>query len=375
MIDKKFQVTNNSFAICIMLVLLVAMMAGSGCIDGSVKKDSVVRDRLTPGKKLGLFVLTVIVGLTFFASIAWIQHVVDQEFFWVGIYGTFVNFGFFLADVLSIILTGFITSMIFQETVRSRKDLIVISGCSTCAAGIVWLFSLYFLSVSYVFQNGHSIAGAVVPDLISLSVSHLLWIGLFAFLILLGVMGLGIIGSLVFSTTIPSLENGLQVKKKRGEIQVRSRTVVIVLIAGTITSFLVPVAFGIVGIGSCETSYSQCGVPSPVSMNVNRVDGSTIDMRISLDYSGRRSAGLIPFTSRSLQIFVDNRDFSNQSLIRKKGLPDTINPPEGITTYVDGSTVILSGPDLAGNSSFPRHIYVVSYYDQENPWVVVDTNV
>ncbi len=348
------------------------LMDNEGNADGV--NDPAAWNRMTLWRRIGLFVLTVIVGLTFLGSIAWIQNVVDQEFFWVGAFGTFVNFGFFLADALSIILTGFIASMIFQDTIRLRKDLIVISACSTCAVGIVWLFSLYFLSVFPEFQTGHSIGGALVQDFIALSVSHLFWIGPFAFLILLGVMGLGIFGSLIFSCTIPPPEGRLPVRKKRGFIEVRSRTAGVVLIAGIITSFLVPVGFGIVEIGSCESSYTQCGVPSPVSMSVNRVGDSTIKLHISLDYSGHRSAFLIPVTSRPLQIFIDDRDFSNQSLIWGQGLTDTINPPEGITTYVDGSTVIISGPEIAGNSSSGRHIYVISYFDQENPIAVVDTN-
>jgi hypothetical protein len=330
---------------------------------------------MTPAKRICLFVLAVLIGLACLGSIVWIQHVVDQEFFWVGTYGTFVNFGFFIAGVLSLILTGFIASMIFRDTVRSRKDLIVISACSTCAAGIAWLFSLYLLSVSPEFQYGHDVAGAPVQDFIALSVSHLFWIGPLAFLILLGIMGLGIIGSLILSSVVHPQGDRQPVTKTQGEIQVRSRTVIIVLIAGMITSFLVPVGFGIAAIGSCETEYSYCGVPSSVSATVNRAGDSTISLHISLGDYGRRSAGLTPFTSRPLQIFVDDRDFSNQSLIEKQRLPDTITPPEGITTYADGSTVTLSGPDLAGNSSFTRHIYVVSYFDREKPSVVVDTNV
>jgi hypothetical protein len=337
--------------------------------------DRAARYRMTPAKRICLFGLTVLVGLAFFASIEWIKHFVDQEFFWAGTHGTFVNFGFFLADVLSIILTGFIASMIFQDIVRSRKDLIVISACSTCAAGIVWLFSLYFLSVSPEFQTGHSIAGAPVQDFIALSVSHLFWIGPLAFLILVGIMGLGIIGSLILSSFVHPPGDRQPVTKKQGEIQVRSRTVIIVLIAGMITSILVPVAFGIAAIGSCTAEDSYCGVPSPVSAAVNRAGDSTINLHISVDYSGHRSAGPIPVTYRPLQIFVDDWDFSNQSLIEKQGLPDKITPPGGIMTYVDGSTVTLSGPDLAGNSSFPRHIYVISYFDLEKPSVVVDTNV
>ncbi len=38
MIGRQFQVTNRSIGTGILLILLVAMIAGSGCIEGPLKK-------------------------------------------------------------------------------------------------------------------------------------------------------------------------------------------------------------------------------------------------------------------------------------------------------------------------------------------------
>jgi hypothetical protein len=337
-------------------------------------KDPEDKEQMTQIKSIGLFALTVVIGLLFLGSIAGIKHLVGQEFFWYGIHGTLVEFGFFIADVLSLILTGFIASLVFLNAFRSRKDLIVVSACSSGAAGILWLYTLYFLSVYTEIQNRHFVTDALFRDTIFLSFTHLFWSGPFVFLILLGTLVLGIMGSLVFSLVIPP-QDDLPLAKNQGAVRVRSRIVIVVFITGMVLSFLLPLVLGIAAIGSCAEQRSQCGSMGPIVMQVTRSDSTTITLHISRDYSGRRPADLIPSTSRPLQIFVDDRDFSNQSLIQEQGLADTINPPEGILTYIDGSSVTLSGPELEGNRSSGIHLYVVSYFDPNNGYVVVDTNV
>jgi hypothetical protein len=94
-----------------------------------------------------------------------------------------------------------------------------------------------------------------------------------------------------------------------------------------------------------------------------------------MDYGGRSWGHAIPSQSQPMQIMVDDRDFSNQSVIQEQGLTDTISPPEGISGYTNGLSVTISGPEIARNESTGRHIYVTSYYDRNNPWVVIDTDV
>jgi hypothetical protein len=339
-----------------------------------MNEDPGVEETMTFTKRIGLFALTVIIGLALLGSIQWVKQGVDQEFFCSGVNYTVVNFGFFIGSVISILLTGFIASLVFRDTFQSRKDLIVVSACSSCAAGFVWLFTLYFLSVYTEFQNRHYISGSMFRDLVVVSLTHVFWSGLFAFLILLGIMGMGIMGSLIFSCIVDPPKDSLSIAKSRRTTGARSIVVIFVLITGIVLSISLPLVFGIATTSSIASPYSFCAAGSPVTMDITRTDATTITLRISRDDSGRRLAGMIPVTSRPLQIFIDDRDFSNQSLIREMGLTDSINPPEGITAYADGSTVVLSGPEIAGNGSSGCHVYVVSYFDSEHPIVVVDTN-
>jgi hypothetical protein len=338
-------------------------------------KEPEIEEPITKTKSLGLFALTVIVGLTCLGSVTSIKQIVNHEFFWCGIHGIFVEFGFFIAYVLGIILTGFITSLIFRKYTNSRKNLLVISACSGCMTGIFWLFGMHFLSVVYEFQLGHYITSTAVSDIISLAFMHFFWRGPLLFLILLAIMGLGITGSLIFSYSDRTPEDILPGKKTAGRKPVRVRTALMVIIIAILMSMVLPLGGGMAAVSSGTIPYSFCAPSNPVAMQVTRSDNSTIVLQLSLDYSGHARDRSIPVTSQPLQIRVDDRDFSNQSIIRQQGLSDTINPQEGITQYTDGLSVTISGPDIARNESTGRHIYVISYYNQKNPWVVVDTHV
>jgi hypothetical protein len=330
---------------------------------------------ITHTRSIRLFALAVIIGIVCLGSITWIKQVVNHEFFWCGIHGIFVEFGFFIAYVLAIILAGFIASLIFRKYTKSRKDLLVISACSGCVTGIFYLLGMLFLSVVYEYQLGHYIASTTVVDIIPLTFMHFFWSGPFMLLILLAIMGLGITGSLVFSYCDRTPEDSLAGTKTPGKKPVRIRIMIVVFIAAILMSIILPLGGGIVAVRSGTIPYSFCAPPNPVSMKVTRTDNSTITLQLSLDYGGHTRDRSIPIISQPLQIMVDDRDFQNQSIIRQQGLPDTINPPEGITQYTDGLSVTISGPDLVRNESLGRHVYVISYYDQDNPWVVVDTEV
>jgi len=341
-------------------------------------KEPEVEEPVTKTKSIGLFALTVIFGLTCHGSITAIKQIVNHEFFWCGIHGIFVEFGFFIAYVLGIILTGFITSLIFRKYTQSCKDLLVISACSSCVTGIIWFFGMQFLNVIYEYSLGHYITSTTVLDIIPLTfttVTHFFWSGPLLFLILLAIMGLGIAGSLVFSYCDRTPEDTLPNKKITGRKPVRVRTAIMVIIIAILMSMVLPLGCGMAAVRSGTIPYSFCAPSNPVAMQVTRLDNSTILLQLSLDYSGHARDSSIPITSQPLQIMVDDRDFSNQSVIRQQGLSDTISPYEGITEYADGLSVTLSGPEIARNASTGRHIYVTSYYDQRNPWVVVDTHV
>jgi len=334
-----------------------------------------VVEPVTKRKITGLFVLTVIFGLTFLGSVTVIKQIVNHEFFWCGIHGVFVEFGFFIANILGIILTGFITALIFRKFTDSHKDLLVISACSGCVTGTVWLLGRHFFSVVYEYQLGHYITGTAVWDIFPRAFTHFFWSSPLMFLILLAIMGLEITGSLIFTYCDRTPEEIPSGKEIAGRKPIRVRTAIMVITIAILLSMVLPLWGGMAAVRSGTIPYSFCAPTNPVAVQVTRSDNSTIILQLSLDYSGHARDRSIPVTSQPLRIMIDDRDFSNQSLIRQQGFSDTIYPQEGITQYAHGVSVTLSGPEIAWNESPGRHIYAISYYDQKNPWVVADTHV
>ncbi|MDD4136350.1 MAG: hypothetical protein PHT99_00455 [Methanoregula sp.] len=72
----------------------------------------------------------------------------------------------------------------------------------------------------------------------------------------------------------------------------------------------------------------------------------------------------------TVNIYVNDRDVSNQSLIAASGLVIVINPSEGLV-FADGSSVTLSGRGVAGNMSMPVHLQVVASYPDTGKRVAI----
>lgn len=73
-------------------------------------------------------------------------------------------------------------------------------------------------------------------------------------------------------------------------------------------------------------------------------------------------------------IQVNGYDVSSMEAIRSRGLPDTINPPEGLLNE-KGSFVNLTGPDFMQNGSGGVHLVIVEDFDHKSSMTVFDTNV
>jgi hypothetical protein len=71
-----------------------------------------------------------------------------------------------------------------------------------------------------------------------------------------------------------------------------------------------------------------------------------------------------------VNIYVNDRDVSNQSLIAAAGLAIVISPPEGLV-FIDGSSVTLTGSGVAGNTSMPVHLQVVASYPDTGKRVAI----
>lgn len=74
------------------------------------------------------------------------------------------------------------------------------------------------------------------------------------------------------------------------------------------------------------------------------------------------------------QIQVNGYDVSSMEAIRSRGLPDTINPPEGLLNE-KGAYVNLTGPDFVQNVSGGVRLTIVEDFYNQSSYTVFDTNV
>jgi hypothetical protein len=73
-------------------------------------------------------------------------------------------------------------------------------------------------------------------------------------------------------------------------------------------------------------------------------------------------------------IQVNGYDVSDMETIRRQGLRDTVNPPEGLRNE-NGSYVNLTGPDFTQNGSGGVHLVIVEDFDHKPSYTVFDTTV
>ena len=73
-------------------------------------------------------------------------------------------------------------------------------------------------------------------------------------------------------------------------------------------------------------------------------------------------------------IQVNGYDVSDMEAIHRQGLPDTVNPPEGLRNE-KGSFVNLTGPDFTQNGSGGVHLVIVEDFYHKPSYTVFDTSV
>jgi len=73
-------------------------------------------------------------------------------------------------------------------------------------------------------------------------------------------------------------------------------------------------------------------------------------------------------------IQVNGYDVSDMEAVRRQGLPDTVNPPEGLLNE-KGSFVNLTGPDFTQNGSGGVHLVIVEDFYHKPSYTVFDTSV
>ncbi|PKL65198.1 MAG: hypothetical protein CVV32_04190 [Methanomicrobiales archaeon HGW-Methanomicrobiales-3] len=123
--------------------------------------------------------------------------------------------------------------------------------------------------------------------------------------------------------------------------------------------------FGILSGTSMKTSEcSFCADPMTDSAPAIRTGPDSIHIVMRPDASIHHHQ--VPVVN----IYVNDRDVSNQSLIAAADLAIVISPPEGLV-FADGSSVTLSGSGVAGNTSMPVHLQVVASYPDTGKRVAI----
>jgi hypothetical protein len=103
---------------------------------------------------------------------------------------------------------------------------------------------------------------------------------------------------------------------------------------------------------------------------VERVHDNEISL-VRTTYSGSPdwSTSRYPY-----HIQVNGYDVSDMNAIHRQGLPDTVNPPEGLLNE-KGSSVNLTGPDFTRNGSGGVHLVIVEDFYHKTSYTVFDTTV
>jgi hypothetical protein len=92
------------------------------------------------------------------------------------------------------------------------------------------------------------------------------------------------------------------------------------------------------------------------AQKIERLDEETIRITQLNENSPEDCLSDMPYVNK---LFIDGMDVSSQAIIEKQGLPDTIEPPEGLV-YGNGSWAILTGPDISNKTHSP-HFQIIKY--------------
>jgi hypothetical protein len=130
------------------------------------------------------------------------------------------------------------------------------------------------------------------------------------------------------------------------------------LVLTLLTVLIIPPGLAYLGMGAgiIEKQNTCCPLFDSVEASRTGPDSIRIIFKRSPDLPEIKTG-----TARSINITIDEKDVSAQSIIAKAGFVNTIDPPEGLR-YYDGAFVILSGDDIKGNDGVPVHLIVMVKY-------------
>ncbi|MFA5267439.1 MAG: hypothetical protein WC379_05665 [Methanoregula sp.] len=327
-----------------------------------------------------------ILGFIALCSILLVKGIIIKKFFLYecGVFMSLILLGYFLALLLILFLTGYISAYLtrYQRLKGPDRDVIRAGIYSAILAG---------LSLSVITRTTHIIDIQLrsLPELIQvytipnpLSIFPLILLILFlGFPMIILSAGLGWVGANRFlRVDNPQSDISKEMPEEQPNKKSNSQKTMLLCCLGILLCIGVPQCLNLLAIvAGFDDGYCDYFIPGPHSTIVtSRPDVSSINLMLIENYSGDESqafrARLAP-PQIPMQISIDGKDLSNQSVIRQQGLSDTITPPEGIIRYMNETTVLLTGPDIAQNGSAGRHVIVTSHYYPFFPVIILDTYV
>jgi len=146
-----------------------------------------------------------------------------------------------------------------------------------------------------------------------------------------------------------------------------------VLFCGVIFLILISTGLSYAAImtGAIEHKYSceLCIYRDMVSAEKTGIDSIAISL-----LTEDPSTSWIPLDKRPVfTVFLNGKDVSNSTVVKKQGIAMTLDPPEGLI-YQKGSRFILKGPEVFNNTSY-CNITVIEKFSATHSLVIFDANV
>jgi hypothetical protein len=296
-------------------------------------------DRAGPG-----YLVPALIGIAGGFIAVGIPLVVSMIFFWriksVILHDLFYEFSpeigkipqmqVFLILLIGTIFIGFLLPRILVSRIQKMTDVIyagIISGTCTGFVIAILLFLMPAIFLDYFNVNNY----------LSLAVS--------AILLSLVFQVVGAIGGYLWfrnkSSALSTVGAGAPVLSI---IAIPGSVALILMIIVLVLPLMVP-----------TVDWQKCNGFGDV-LKIERLDDTTLKITQLNENSPQDCLSDKPYINK---ISLDGRDVSNQAVIDKEGLSDTIDPPEGLM-YANGSQVVLEGPEVQNKSHAP-HLDVKKY--------------
>jgi hypothetical protein len=310
------------------------------------KVPGMTREETQPGDGTGAgYAIPIQVGIIggFFA--VWIPLVIGISIFWE--FPPFLGFNFqfentpqiqiFLLFFTGLILIGYITGYLTAALVRKLSGTIragIISGFFSALVLIVCmrLFSSTILihKIDYVTIFTH--LEMYIPVIISF----------IFFSIVFQVLG-AILGYFWYRNrqrVSPSQENSTTWEW----VIIKPAVVTIVMMLAII---IIPIMYSYSA--PPKPDYQKCFMFTGDYAKVERLSEDTIKIT---QIGANSPADCLSDKPYLIKISLNDKDVSDLASIQKKGLPDTIDPPEGLV-YGNGSTVVIEGQEVSNKTHAP----------------------